>query len=195
MSSTVIASLESEDGTHCVDFFTREDGTFGFEQYRGEYDGSSRWQSLSEYARKSFASGQEALHVAKQQVSWLQIIGLALVGNEVARWSARPKSTVRTVSGGLSLKTGGNASILALPCGTHFGHVAFVQAALPSGRKHSASHVANGPRTKLGITILREARRLRAKNTSIPTVRPNPSIERTSQRPLRALCAAAHVER
>ena len=26
-------------------------------------------------------------------------------------------------------------------------------------------------------------------------VRPNPSIERTSQRPLRALCAAAHVER
>ena len=24
---------------------------------------------------------------------------------------------------------------------------------------------------------------------------PNPSIERTSQRPLRALCAAAHVER
>ena len=27
------------------------------------------------------------------------------------------------------------------------------------------------------------------------TVSPNPSIERTSQRPLRALCAAAHVER
>jgi hypothetical protein len=26
-------------------------------------------------------------------------------------------------------------------------------------------------------------------------VRPNPSIERTSQRPLRALCDAAHVER
>ena len=30
---------------------------------------------------------------------------------------------------------------------------------------------------------------------SIQPVSPNPSIERTSQRPLRALCAAAHVER
>ena len=31
--------------------------------------------------------------------------------------------------------------------------------------------------------------------SSWKTVAPNPSIERTSQRPLRALCAAAHVER
>jgi hypothetical protein len=79
MGNTVLAPLESEDGTQCVDFFMREDGTFGFEQYRGEYDGSSRWQSLSKYARLSFSSGQEALHVAKQQVSWLS-------QSEVWRW-------------------------------------------------------------------------------------------------------------
>ena len=71
MRSTVLASLETEDGTQCVDFFLREDGTFSFEQYRGEYDGATRWQSLGKYGQLSFGSGQEALRVAKQQVSWL----------------------------------------------------------------------------------------------------------------------------
>jgi len=79
MKSTVLASLQTEDGRQCVDFFLREDGTFGFEQYRGEYDGASRWQSLSKYSQLSFVSGQEALRVAKQHVSWL---GKA----EVWRW-------------------------------------------------------------------------------------------------------------
>jgi len=71
MSNTVLASVESEDGTQCVDFFFRGDGTFGFEQFRGEYDGSNRWQGLGKYAQLSFASGPEALRVAKQHVSWL----------------------------------------------------------------------------------------------------------------------------
>jgi hypothetical protein len=85
MSNTILASLESEDGGQCVDFFLREDGSFGFEQYREEYDGSNRWQSLSKFSQLSFASGQEALHVAKQHVSWLvQSEGLALVDGAVA---------------------------------------------------------------------------------------------------------------
>jgi hypothetical protein len=32
-------------------------------------------------------------------------------------------------------------------------------------------------------------------HAAVVAVASNPSIERTSQRPLRALCAAAHVER
>ena len=79
MSNTVLASLESEDGTQCVDLFLRTDGTFGFEQYRGEHDGSSDWQNLSKYSQLSFASGDEALHAAKQRVSWLG-------RSEVWRW-------------------------------------------------------------------------------------------------------------
>lgn len=67
----MLASLETEDGSQCVDFFLREDGTFGFERYRGEHDGATRWQSLGKYAQLSFSSGQEALRVAKQHVSWL----------------------------------------------------------------------------------------------------------------------------
>jgi hypothetical protein len=79
MGNTVLASLESEDGAQCVDFFVRKDGTFGFEQYRREYDSCSRWQSLSKYSQLSFASGQEALRAAKQYVSWLS-------QSEVWRW-------------------------------------------------------------------------------------------------------------
>lgn len=71
MKSTVLASLETPDGAHCIDFFLREDGTFGFEQYRAEHDGASRWQSLGKYAQLSFVSGEEALRVAKERVPWL----------------------------------------------------------------------------------------------------------------------------
>ena len=79
MRCTVLASLETEDGTQCVDLFVREDGTFGFEQYRSEYDGSSRWQGLGKYSRLTYASGPEALHAAKQHVPWLR-------REEVWRW-------------------------------------------------------------------------------------------------------------
>ena len=65
MKSTVLASLETEDGTQCVDFFSRENGTFGFEQYRRDYDGISRWQSLGKYGGLSLRSGEEALCAAK----------------------------------------------------------------------------------------------------------------------------------
>ena len=57
MRSTVLASFETVDGTQCVDVFKREDGTFGFEQYRSESDGASRWQSLGKYSQLSFGSG------------------------------------------------------------------------------------------------------------------------------------------
>ena len=75
----VLASIETDDGAQCVDFFLREDGTYGFEQYRGEYDGPSRWQSLGKYSRLIFASGQEALDAAQQFVPWLS-------RKEVWRW-------------------------------------------------------------------------------------------------------------
>jgi hypothetical protein len=41
----------------------------------------------------------------------------------------------------------------------------------------------------------RVAGECRSQPSPVRTLRSNPSIERTSQRPLRALCAAAHVER
>lgn len=71
MRNTVLASLETPDGMQCIDFFYREDGTFGFEHYRADHDGAKRWQSLGKYAQLSFCSGEEALRVAKEYVPWL----------------------------------------------------------------------------------------------------------------------------
>ena len=71
MKRTVLASLETTDGTQCVDFFVRADGSFGFEHYRADLDGAGRWQSLNRYSHLSFATGDEALRMAKQRLPWL----------------------------------------------------------------------------------------------------------------------------
>jgi hypothetical protein len=71
MRSTVLASFETVDGSQCVDVFKRADGSFGFEQYRSESDGTNRWQSLGKYSQLSFATGEEALNLAKGRVPWL----------------------------------------------------------------------------------------------------------------------------
>jgi len=71
MGRKVIASFESPDGSHCVDIFSREDSSFGFEEFRGETDGAARWQSLDRHGALVFASGQEALSAAQERVAWL----------------------------------------------------------------------------------------------------------------------------
>lgn len=70
MKPVVLASFEDDERLRCVDVFRRHDGTFGFEHYRSEADGS-RWQSLGPYAQLTFATGAEALAAAKSTVAWL----------------------------------------------------------------------------------------------------------------------------
>jgi hypothetical protein len=67
----VITSLESPDGSHCVDIFVRDDASFGFEEFRGEFDGAARWQSLGRHGSLVFASGEAALAAAQARVPWL----------------------------------------------------------------------------------------------------------------------------
>ena len=67
----MLASLESCDGSHCVDIFVREDGTFGFEEFRGETDGAGRWQSLGKHQSLVFASGEKTLNEAKRRIQWV----------------------------------------------------------------------------------------------------------------------------
>ena len=71
MKRKVLASFEDADGAQCIDLFEREDGSFGFEQFRSELDGGSRWQCLDRYSQLSFESGAEALRSAQQRVPWL----------------------------------------------------------------------------------------------------------------------------
>jgi hypothetical protein len=73
--SKVLASFEDRFGSQCVDIFVREDGTFGFEEFRGDSDGNGRWQSLGKYSQLSFNSGEETLLEANQRVVWLENTG------------------------------------------------------------------------------------------------------------------------
>jgi hypothetical protein len=75
MDIKVLASFEDRFRSQCVDVFVREDGTFGFEEFRAESDGGGRWQSLGKYSQLSFASGELALREAEQRVAWLEDIG------------------------------------------------------------------------------------------------------------------------
>ncbi len=67
----MLASFETDDGSHCLDVFMREDGSFGIEEFRAESDGTARWQSLGRHGSLVFASGAEALAAAKGHVPWL----------------------------------------------------------------------------------------------------------------------------
>jgi hypothetical protein len=71
MGHKVLASFESSDGKHCVDVFARDDTSFGFEEFRGESDGGTRWQSLCKHGSLVFASGEAALAAAQDRVPWL----------------------------------------------------------------------------------------------------------------------------
>ena len=75
MGIKVLASFEDRLRAHCVDIFVRENGTFGFEEFRSDSDGGGRWQSLGRYSQLSYASGELALREAKERVAWLENVG------------------------------------------------------------------------------------------------------------------------
>ena len=71
MPRKVLVSLESADWLRCVDVFVRDDGSFGFEEFREEFDGGAKWQALGKYDALAFSSGEAALSSARERVRWL----------------------------------------------------------------------------------------------------------------------------
>ena len=71
MSRKVLASIDSPDASHCVDIFLRDDGSHGFEEFRAEFDGAARWQSLGRHGTLRYDDGPGALAAAKERIDWL----------------------------------------------------------------------------------------------------------------------------
>ena len=71
MPVRVIASLSNETGDHCIDVFQRDDGTFGFEEFRRDHEDLRGWFSLHRYGTQIYASEAAALNDAKTAVQWL----------------------------------------------------------------------------------------------------------------------------
>ena len=72
MGNKVLTSLENSHGDHCVDIFAREDGTFGFEEYRRDPEDGGRWFNLHRYSSQVFAREEEAVAQARASVPWLK---------------------------------------------------------------------------------------------------------------------------
>lgn len=71
MATRVVASFNSPAGDHCVDIFLRDDGTFGFEEYRRDVEDMRGWFPLHRYSKQVFATDQDALARAKAAVAWM----------------------------------------------------------------------------------------------------------------------------
>ncbi len=71
MPLLVLSSFETFDGDRCVDIFEREDGTFGFEEFRRDPETRTGWFRVGNFGRKIFSERGGALVSARKNVKWL----------------------------------------------------------------------------------------------------------------------------
>jgi len=76
VANKVLTSVENPHGDYCVDVFARENGTFGFEEYRRDPEDGGGWYSLQRYSGRIFNSEKGALAQAKMSVAWLKANGI-----------------------------------------------------------------------------------------------------------------------
>ena len=71
MSAVVLSSIETFEGDRCVDIFQREDGTFGFDEFRRDPETKTGWFRTGHFENDVFGASEDALEEAKQRVIWL----------------------------------------------------------------------------------------------------------------------------
>ena len=71
MPNQVLESINNASGDHCVDIFEREDGSFGFEEFRRDHEDLRGWFSLRRYSTQAFATFDAALRQARSSIAWL----------------------------------------------------------------------------------------------------------------------------
>ena len=67
----VLASIENAEHDRCVDIFSRQDGSFGFEEFRRDVEDRGQWTPVQYYSGVAYRSCGEVLEVAERCVPWL----------------------------------------------------------------------------------------------------------------------------
>jgi hypothetical protein len=67
----VFVSVEDSDHTRCVDFFSRPDGSYGFEEFRRDIEDAGVWTPVQHYSGVIYASSDKAFAAAEHTVPWL----------------------------------------------------------------------------------------------------------------------------
>lgn len=70
----VTRSIETPDGTRCVDLFRRPDGSHGFAEFRRDPEDGHGWRPAGAAPETRFASEAEALAQARRDVAWLDMV-------------------------------------------------------------------------------------------------------------------------
>jgi hypothetical protein len=70
-SLTVFVSIENPEHDRCVDFFSREDGSYGFEEFRRDTEDGGQWTPVHYYSGVAYLSPADALNAAERCVNWL----------------------------------------------------------------------------------------------------------------------------
>ena len=68
----VVDSVSSEDNQYCVDFFERDDGTFGFEEYRRDIEDYNQWFKIGCFDTLLFTTKKDAVEAAVKYLIWLK---------------------------------------------------------------------------------------------------------------------------
>ena len=92
-SWVVFDSIETGDGTRCVDLFSRPDGTYGFEEFRRDPEDAGLWTPVNYFSGNAFGGKDEALKAALKAVAWLidALRDRALTGLRDGRASPWPR--------------------------------------------------------------------------------------------------------
>jgi len=73
LSWVVMDSIENRQHDRCVDIFMRQDGSFGFEEFRRDVEDAGAWTPVSYFSGLRHASKGDALAEAARQVAWLAL--------------------------------------------------------------------------------------------------------------------------
>lgn len=69
-SWVVFSSIENSEHDRCVDFFTRPDGTFGFEEFRRDAEDGGEWTPVRYFSATTFETAEDAKQAAEANVLW-----------------------------------------------------------------------------------------------------------------------------
>ena len=70
-SWVVFVSIEDAEHNRCVDFFSQESGSYGFEEFRRDIEDRGEWTPVHYYSSVAYRSPSDALDAAERCVHWL----------------------------------------------------------------------------------------------------------------------------
>ena len=68
----VINSINNDNNSLCIDFFIRNNKTFGYQEYRKDPENISEWYTIGNYDYKVFLNKDDAYHDAKKTIVWFK---------------------------------------------------------------------------------------------------------------------------